>query len=122
MKINWVKYLIGGFSFTTALFIFQACYGTMQDFGMDVHVSGKVVSKQNGLPLSGIKVSAPHTLQYQITNSEGLFDMYIHRSESMQLQFLDIDSTLNGAYQTRDTVIELQNDSISLFIEMEPLN
>lgn len=122
MKINWVKYLIGGLSFSTALFIFQACYGTMQDFGIDVFVSGKVVSTETGIPLPGIKVMVPHTMQYQITNEKGLFEMYISRSDSMKLQFIDFDSTQNGIYQSKDTLIESQNDSISLFIEMQPIN
>lgn len=29
---NWVRILLGGFSMTSALFVFQACYGSPQDF------------------------------------------------------------------------------------------
>ena len=51
MKTNWIKKLIGGLSLTSTMFIFQACYGTPQDFGMDVLIEGQVKSKTSGLPI-----------------------------------------------------------------------
>ena len=44
---SWIRQLITGVSFTSALFVFQACYGTPQDFGVDILVEGKVKSKSS---------------------------------------------------------------------------
>ena len=55
MKRNWVRRIIGGISFTSALFVFQACYGTPQDFGFDLFIEGQVKSASTGLPVKGIK-------------------------------------------------------------------
>jgi hypothetical protein len=40
MKRNLLRRVLGSLSLTTAAFIFQACYGTPQDFGLDVYISG----------------------------------------------------------------------------------
>ena len=73
MKRNWIRKLIGGLSFTTALFVFQACYGTPQDFGADVFIEGLVKSKKTGEPIKGIKVSVADNPQYQYTDEDGEF-------------------------------------------------
>ena len=48
MKSNWIRKIIGGMSLTTAMFIFQACYGTPQDMGLDMLVEGQVKSLTSG--------------------------------------------------------------------------
>ncbi|HOI78276.1 MAG TPA: hypothetical protein PLI30_01590 [Petrimonas sp.] len=85
MRQNWIRNIVGGLSFTTALFIFQACYGTPQDFGLDVFVEGKVVSKTTGEPIKGIKVSAA-SLQHTVTDDKGMFSFYTVRSASNQFR------------------------------------
>ena len=68
--------LIGGLSFTTALFVFQACYGMPQDWQDDVFIQGKVISSTTSLPVKGIKVESELYEHYGITDSQGEFGFY----------------------------------------------
>ena len=105
MKRNWVRNMLGGLSFTSALFVFQACYGTPQDFNLDLLIEGQVRSKTSGLPIKGIKVSVSDHMQYDFTDEEGKFSFYTGWLENFTLQFRDIDSVQNGLYSNRDTVL-----------------
>jgi hypothetical protein len=105
MRRNWIRGIIGGLSFTSALFIFQACYGMPQDMMPDVLVSGKVTSKTTGLPIKGIKVSLDGQDQYVSTTSMGEFSLYTLLMEQMVLRFEDVDAMANGTYASRDTLL-----------------
>lgn len=105
MKRNQIRTLIGGLSFTTALFVFQACYGMPQDAINDVYISGKVVSQSSGLPLEGIKVEAVLFEHYGLTDSLGKFEFYAPWSDSLKLTIEDNDPKTNGAYLSKDTVL-----------------
>lgn len=105
MKRNWVRKIIGGLGLTSMMFVFQACYGTPQDFEYDLLIEGQVKSKTSGLPLKGIKVSVVENMQYQITDEDGKFSFYIEMMENLKLQFTDIDSIQNGLYNSKDTVL-----------------
>lgn len=119
MKRNWIRTIIGGLSFTSAMFIFQACYGTPQDFGYDLLVEGQVKSKTSGLPIKGIKVSVENNMQYEITNEEGKFSFYTELLESITLQIQDVDSTQNGLYSDKDTVLTELSEKVYLDIILE---
>ncbi len=119
MKNKWIRGIIGGLSFTSALFIFQACYGTPQDFGLDLLVEGQVKSESSGLPIGGIKVSVSDNNQYEYTNMEGRFSFYTGMSDNMTLFFEDIDSTQNGNYLSRDTVLNNILEKVFVDINME---
>lgn len=122
MKRKFVRNIIGGLSFTSALFIFQACYGTPQDMGADVLIEGQVLSKSTGLPLSGIKVSVAHSLQFELTDADGKFSFYTELQDTIQLQFQDIDSTTKGLYTQTDTIITETNRKSYFAIELEEKN
>ena len=79
MKKKWMRTLVGGLSVSAALFVFQACYGSPQDFELDTFVNGKVVSSADGQPISGIKIEVTGTTQHQYTDDKGRFGMYIPR-------------------------------------------
>ena len=98
MNRNWIRKVIGGLSLTSAMFVFQACYGTPQDFGLDLLVEGHVKSKISGFPIKGIKVSVSDNLQYDYTNDEGRFSFYTEKTDTLSILFEDIDSTQNGTY------------------------
>ena len=119
MKRNVIRKIVGGLSFTSAMFVFQACYGTPQDFGLDLFIEGQVKSKTTGLPIKGIKVSVADIMQYQITNEEGKFSFYTEMLEGLTLQFQDIDSIQNGLYHARDTVLTGLSPKVSLDITLE---
>jgi len=119
MKSNFIRRILGGLSFTSALFVFQACYGTPQDFGNDFFVEGQVKAKTSGLPIKGIKVSVADNLQYEITDDDGKFSFYTETIRNLALKFQDIDSTENGRYVNKDTLVAATSESVYLDITLE---
>lgn len=119
MKQNWRRGIIGGLSFSSALFIFQACYGMPQDFEHDLLVSGQVSSKTSGLPIKGVKVSVEDSILYGITDEAGSFSFYTKWMDSLIIQFADIDSTKNGFFADKDTLVSNIKESVTLDVEME---
>ncbi len=119
MKRNVTRKIIGGLSLTSAMFVFQACYGTPQDFGLDILIEGQVKSKTSGLPIKGIKVSVADNVQYEVTDEEGKFSFYTEILEGLTLHFQDIDSTQNGLYIDKDTVLTDLKENIYLDIALE---
>jgi len=117
MKKNWIRKAISGLSFTSALFIFQACYGSPQDFGLDMLIEGQVKSKTSGLPIKGVKVSVDRTGQYVLTDSDGNFSFYTENLENIKVKFEDIDDTENGLFENMDTIVD--NSDKKVFLEVE---
>lgn len=105
MKKNWIRRVIGGLSLTSMMFVFQACYGTPQDFGLDVHIEGLVKSKTTNLPIKGIKVSLGENMPYDYTREDGTFSFYTEQVPSINIKFTDIDSIENKSYKEIDTVL-----------------
>jgi hypothetical protein len=121
MKRNWIRKIIGGLSFTTALFVFQACYGTPQDLRNDLLLEGLVKSKTSGAPIKGIKVSVPDYMQFQLTDENGSFSFYTGTKENLKVQFEDIDLALNGSFAQKDTIINPVSQKVFMNISMSPL-
>lgn len=121
MKRDWKRKIYGGICLTSIAFVFQACYGTPQDFGNDLLLSGQVNSKKTGLPIKGIKVSVVDGIQYVPTDDAGKFSFFIGKAESVKLKFEDTDADLNGAFQTKDTLLTTSKgeDEVYLTIELE---
>ncbi len=119
MKQNWKKNLLKGFCLTSAAFVFQACYGTPQDFGYDLLIEGKVISKNTGLPVEGIKVSVANEIQYAFSDSAGNFSFYTELRDSIKLTFEDVDASANKNFVKRDTVLKVNNKCMNLNIELE---
>lgn len=119
MKRNWIRRIIGGLSFTSALFVFQACYGTPQDFGTDILIEGQVKSKNSGLPIEGIKVSVEDNTAYDLSNYIGRFSFYTEWIDHMKIKFEDIDSTKNGLYINKDTILTYNPGQIDLEIKLD---
>lgn len=118
MKNNLIRKIIGGLSFTSALFIFQACYGTPQDMLPDVLVEGQVKSAQSQLPLQGIKVLVNDGPQFEITDNDGNFSFYTFNSSRLTLKFQDVDSLQNGLYAEKDTTLKEINEKVYLDIRL----
>lgn len=99
--------LLRGASLTTALFIFEACYGMPMDM-QECVLDFKVVSSEDGLPLKGINVSINNTgeegkwyLTGQ-TDAAGLLTVgwsYIDETPSPEFRFESPD----GEYAVKDT-------------------
>lgn len=118
MKKNWIRKLIGGLSVTSALFVFQACYGTPQDFGLDLLLEGQVKSKA-GVPVKGVKVSIAENGQYELTNEAGEFSIYTEMLDVLTVKFEDIDSITNGYFVNRDTLLKGQYEDVYLDITLD---
>lgn len=119
MRSKLLRKLIGGLSFTTALFVFQACYGTPQDFGSDLYVEGIVKSKKTGAPIKGIKVSVENFPQYEFTAEDGSFSLYTEITPLCKIMFEDADSDQNGAFLDKDTILTNPYGEIHLDILLE---
>lgn len=115
-KGSWARKIIGGLSFTSAMFIFQACYGTPQDFEPDLLIEGKVKAQATGLPIKGIRVSITGEEQNLLTDEAGQFSFYTLMKDSITLRFEDIDNAQNGSFATKDTV--LTDFSKEVFVEI----
>lgn len=119
IKRNVLRSLIGVFCFTTALFVFQACYGTPQDFGQDILIEGQVVSKASGDPIEGISIKLSETLQETLSDNEGKFSIYTVTASNYKLSFKDIDQEANGTFSKLDTTLTAIDEKIFLNIQLE---
>lgn len=118
MKNNWIRKILAGLSFTSVLFVFQACYGTPQDFGLDLLIEGQVKAENTGLPLKNIKVSVSNNSQYAYTNQNGEFSFYTERTEKITLTFADSDSLQNGLYASKDTLLNNATEKVFVSISL----
>jgi hypothetical protein len=116
MKQNWKRNLIGGLSLTSMLFIFQACYGTPQDLKDDILIEGIVKSGTTGNAIKGIKISVLNFSQYCYSDDAGKFSFYTIPDTSIGLRFEDVDSTQNGAFYAKDTI--LKNPPPQVYVTM----
>lgn len=118
MNKKTIKKFIGALSFTSVLFVFQACYGTPQDFGLDVRLEGTVKSATTGLAIKGIKVSVDAEYQYTETDDSGFYSFYVPLSDSLAVRFQDIDSLDNGSYWPIDTIVTANEEEMVLNISL----
>jgi putative lipoprotein (rSAM/lipoprotein system) len=118
-KRKILRKIYGALSLTSALFIFQACYGTPEDMGIDVQIQGSVKSAKTNQPIPGIKVSIGNHLQYDTTDNTGKFNIYTTRDTIYKVKFEDIDSEKNGAFLSKDTVLKTLEESIFLNVSLD---
>jgi putative lipoprotein (rSAM/lipoprotein system) len=119
MKRNWRRKLLGGLSLTSALFIFQACYGTPHDMGLDILIAGQVKSGKTSNPIKGIRVSVADKMQYEFTDEYGKFSFYTETADSYKVKFEDIDGSQNGLFVEKDTLLTNINKKPYLNILLE---
>jgi hypothetical protein len=113
--------IFGVFSLSGIMFAFQACYGTPQDFGQDVLISGTVRSAATKASVSGIRVQVNQSGQYTLSAADGTYSVYCERLAEYNLTFIDTDGALNGQYQVCDTTVQLAEkiESITLNVELK---
>ena len=92
-KRKALKNIFGAFSLSTALFIFQACYGTNQDFEPELSIRGTVRAENTAEPIPGIKVSLDKHRQYDFTDENGQFVIYTASGGQKQFTTLLGDTT-----------------------------
>jgi len=116
---KFLRVIFGTLSFSSALFVFQACYGPPEDFGMDVLIQGSVKSTVTNLPVPGIKVSIENQPQYEITDSEGKFRIYASEDSEYKILFEDIDADKNGSFLPGDTVVRIVDENTFLNVSLD---
>jgi hypothetical protein len=119
MKRKFLRSIYGMLSLSSALFVFQACYGMPQDMGNDVLIQGTVKSKANNQPIAGIKVMIANMPQFEITDNEGKFTIYTSVESEYKVKFEDTDPAKDGSFQSKDTVLRTTDRSISLNISLD---
>jgi putative lipoprotein (rSAM/lipoprotein system) len=119
IKQNWRRKLLGGLSLTSALFIFQACYGTPHDMGLDIFIEGKVTSRKTSSPVKGIRVSVDDKLQYEFTDTDGKFSLYTEAADSYKIKCEDIDAGQNGSFYEKDTLLTATDKRVYLNIALQ---
>ena len=118
-KRKILRTIFGTLSFSSALFIFQACYGTPEDFVTDVSFEGVVKSKTTDLPVTGIKVSLVNQPQTDLTDNTGKFQIYTVKETEYTFRFEDVDANENGSFLTKDTVITNAGKSNILNVKLD---
>jgi hypothetical protein len=119
MQSILLRKILGGLSLTSALFMFQACYGTGPDYKPDILIEGRVTSARTGDPIKGIKISNADGYQYQFSDPDGKFSFYTDPYSNKKFHFEDVDSTENGSFLSRDTVPEFISNYAYLEISLE---
>jgi hypothetical protein len=117
-KKKAIRSFLGLFSLSTMLFVFQACYGTPQDFGSDVLIEGVVKSESDNKTVQGIKVGFKDLPQYTVSDQHGHFSLYCPEQEMYKLILTDEDKTLYGSYSETDTTILLGQGENQIFINL----
>lgn len=118
-KRKILRRIYGALSLSSALFVFQACYGTPKDMGSDVYIQGLVKSKTTNQPIPGIKVSILNQPQYELTDLAGTFKIYIAREDVYTVKFEDIGSNQSVMFLPKDTVIKIVNESTILNVSLD---
>jgi len=127
-----LRAIFGGISLTAIAFTFQACYGTMGDYGYDIKITGTVKSKTTKLPVKGIKVSRPNNPTYEITDEKGNFSFYTFiddgvflndstylPADSIPILFSDIDGIENGNFCDTTIIINpARKDEVKINVEL----
>jgi putative lipoprotein (rSAM/lipoprotein system) len=118
-KRRILRTVYGALSLSSALFVFQACYGTPQDMGIDVYIQGSVKSTATNQPISGIRVSIENHSQYEITDNEGKFGIYTTQDSVYKVKFEDTDSSKNGSFLPKDTIVKIIDESTFLNVSLD---
>jgi len=121
---NLLRTIFGGISLTAIAFMFQACYGTPKDLGLDIKLKGTVKSKTTNLPIKGIKVTRKDSPTYELTDEKGNFSFYTYQydSDSIPVLFADIDGVDNGNYADTTVIIyPAGKDEVIINVEMNEM-
>ncbi|MDR0567518.1 MAG: carboxypeptidase-like regulatory domain-containing protein [Prevotellaceae bacterium] len=116
---KFLQSIFKGLSATSLAFTFQACYGTAQDVGQDVLITGTVSSTQTGEAIPGIKVSVEDQPQYEITDGSGQFSVYALQRSACKVTFEDADALQHGAFLAKDTIVEALGERIVLNVSLD---
>lgn len=111
--MKFLHNLLKGVSFTGALFVFQACYGTPQDplynqygtapmtFSLRSHTTGQPLE---GIHISGKAYGSENFLPLGITGADGRCQVEIPYSRNYEGPFIRFEDT-EGQFAAKDTTL-----------------
>lgn len=102
VRRKFLKRVFSFFGITSALFIFQACYGAPQDLDAPNEISGTVFNDGTNQRVAGIRVINTTEQDTCITDSSGSFSISCVDPNSV-LRFEDADGTQNGLFDPLDS-------------------
>lgn len=119
--MKWIRNLLKGISFTAAMFVFQACYGTMENYmdGPLVGVTFHITDYQSGQSIPGIKVES-RWQDSQNDNNIGWMTSwyeqgYTDSTGSIFLEMNDMGTLLKIRFSDDDSVYTVKDTVISNF-------
>lgn len=117
--MKWIRRILKGISFTAVLFVFQACYGPMEEYreGPLGGVTLRVTDGDNGQPLPDIIVES----RWQDNQDEGDINWMTSWYEQGQtdstgtisLEMQDMGSLLKLRFSDKDSVYTVKDTIIS---------
>lgn len=113
-----LRNLLKGASLTTALFIFQACYGTQSWLADQPDVTFKVVSADGSTPLNGIAIKTKGDTDWNIvghTYEDGSAQIFATRENNEPVDFRF--ESEDGAYIVKDTTVTDFSQVIEIKLE-----
>lgn len=110
--MKWIRKVLKGLSLTAAMFVFQACYGTGEDY-LPYHMVFHVMDEATGEPIRGIAI---RDLEYNVisyTNGDGMANVW-GDSTMIRYSFVDNDSV----YIPKDTIVNpALHDTVEILLE-----
>lgn len=117
--MKWIRKALKGVSLTAAMFVFQACYGTMEGYDEPYGITFRVTAEDTGDPLPNIKVMASNpptdSAEFnnpggdEFTDENGLLTFWAYNTQ----RFWIIDE--NSVYSTVDTIIDpIDADTVNI--------
>ena len=109
--MKWIHNLLKCFSFSAVLFTFEACYGTMEDYGYGYDVAVQVIDNEgNGIPNVEVTVCHARWGEKFFADTTGPSGMafikghLVSDNEINQLKF-KFQPLENAEFQAKDTVV-----------------
>ena len=119
-----LRKLLKGISFTAAMFVFQACYGTGEDWYNESNMTFHVVSAEDGSPMANVKIRSQlqaadttydwHLLGY--TNDEGIASVWVAPDYDGSNQTLFRFVADDPAYAVKDTLINGIHNTVNIVL------
>lgn len=114
-KSNLIQRLLDIFGAASFLMIFQACYGTPQNY---TEFSGKITDNESGTGIEGIQIKVKSDSQEMtlLSDSNGDFTTLIKTTGgTLDFKIIDVDGKLNGLYEDKDTTIVITGENNLVF-------
>ena len=126
--MKWLHNILRGVSLTSALFVFQACYGMpeppLYEEGGEAPMTFSIVSRSTGDPVEGVQISGSAVNRTEgmrllgVTDAEGKCQVRIPYKRNLEGPFIVFEDP-SGSFAAKDTTLaDLRERDI--VIKMDP--